>query len=569
MGIGLLSLLLLGAAVQKPLLELQQQKQMLLHRDVHMMVQTFRFIEKRHDTVTSIAVEPDLDDFDPDDEYDSYARNANETLVAEPLSIESTSRDLVEELKYIFGSFSFKGFGLCLRKSVVSWYKVGIAVSVPITTNFPVYDKTLYLPKIAMGVGLTYPGVYHISITTSMSLRFFAVLAIMMKGFHGSFQKAASKLATVDTMRRIGFTYSWRFYNDERGCVRLLGPYLNYLPNFQVYETVEPYLIAIPALILSFLNFVAGEMGKCLAILRLYTATGRFTAGTGKRTDTGIMPSILSSGGISVSNPGTNNDNHNISALSGVRSSYVSRASPAAAATMDNGVAATLDDSQITTGSKVGDKGNTTTSVRKQSMHQYMEKTGVGKAWKGLSARLKRKTVSFEWSGCYYSTNRNSPVSSNVFIRITPFFPFHKHFTKLRKRSKKAVFRYWNPTQQSGAAVVSSMMSTFKKLQQQAIAASTALSMSPSTLATTQSEKEHNITSASTTSELMPATAANLDTEKVEDNPTILPSPQRQIFNTSILLSDDDELDDIAQSDLKIEVAEEVGVDGAAVEVAG
>jgi hypothetical protein len=72
--------------------------------------------------------------------------------------------------KKLLGRFSFKGFGLCGEKSVLQWNALGVGVRVPISPNFPEYDRNVNLPKIGAFLAVYYPHHYKITISASLTL---------------------------------------------------------------------------------------------------------------------------------------------------------------------------------------------------------------------------------------------------------------------------------------------------------------------------------------------------------------------------------------------------------------
>lgn len=69
-----------------------------------------------------------------------------------------------------FRVFSWKGFGLSFEKSVIQWNAFGAGVRVPVSSNFPEWDKNANLPKLSTTFGLNYPYGCKISVSASFPL---------------------------------------------------------------------------------------------------------------------------------------------------------------------------------------------------------------------------------------------------------------------------------------------------------------------------------------------------------------------------------------------------------------
>lgn len=70
----------------------------------------------------------------------------------------------------VFRVFVWKGFGLSFEKSVIQWNAFGSGVSVPITSNFPEWEKNTALPKLSTTFGLNYPFGCKMSLSVSIPL---------------------------------------------------------------------------------------------------------------------------------------------------------------------------------------------------------------------------------------------------------------------------------------------------------------------------------------------------------------------------------------------------------------
>jgi hypothetical protein len=70
----------------------------------------------------------------------------------------------------VFRVFSWKGFGLSFEKSVIQWNAFGAGIRVPVSSNFPEWDKNANLPKLSTTFGLNYPYGCKMSISASFPL---------------------------------------------------------------------------------------------------------------------------------------------------------------------------------------------------------------------------------------------------------------------------------------------------------------------------------------------------------------------------------------------------------------
>ena len=70
----------------------------------------------------------------------------------------------------IFKVFAWKGFGLSFEKSVIQWNAFGAGVRVPVSSNFPEWDRNAAIPKISTTFGLNYPYGCKISVSASIPL---------------------------------------------------------------------------------------------------------------------------------------------------------------------------------------------------------------------------------------------------------------------------------------------------------------------------------------------------------------------------------------------------------------
>ena len=113
------------------------------------------------------------DQSDEEEHSLKHSTDINQTNTGTATGIHSSERALqVQEgsTKRLLGRFSFKGFGLCAEKSVLQWDALGVGVRVPISPNFPEYDRNVNLPKIGAFLAVYYPHHYKITVSASLTL---------------------------------------------------------------------------------------------------------------------------------------------------------------------------------------------------------------------------------------------------------------------------------------------------------------------------------------------------------------------------------------------------------------
>ena len=70
----------------------------------------------------------------------------------------------------IFRVFAWKGFGVSFEKSVIQWNAFGAGVRVPVSSNFPEWDRNSAIPKVSTTFGLNYPYSCKVSVSASIPL---------------------------------------------------------------------------------------------------------------------------------------------------------------------------------------------------------------------------------------------------------------------------------------------------------------------------------------------------------------------------------------------------------------
>lgn len=164
----------------------------------------------------------------------------------------------------LFRVFNFKGVGLVFAKSILNLQACGIGIRLPITANFPEYEKLAHLPKIKALVGLTYP--LHVRWTVSISLPLQLVLYTLYRVVDRSNQLHLDGDAIfnrlqnpkyTDTTQRVGVTIAIK-YNPSSGKFKYtIGSWMNSAPSKQSLEhVVKPYVLIPPAVVIAMLNLI-------------------------------------------------------------------------------------------------------------------------------------------------------------------------------------------------------------------------------------------------------------------------------------------------------------------------
>ncbi len=140
----------------------------------------------------------------------------------------------VVNAKSLFGSFAWKGFGLCLRKSIINWNACGVSIRLPVTGNFPEYDNIVYYPRMTCFLGVAYP--YSVYLTVSLSLpsqtAMLPLLLLSNGTTRGSSIRSLISRRTTDSVRRYGLSWSLK-YDQQRGSHFSVGPTCSYVPGLK------------------------------------------------------------------------------------------------------------------------------------------------------------------------------------------------------------------------------------------------------------------------------------------------------------------------------------------------
>ena len=153
----------------------------------------------------------------------------------------------VENAKSLFGSFAWKGIGLCVRKSVINWNACGVSIRLPVTGNFPEYDNIVYYPRMTCFVGVAYP--YSVYLTLSLSLPSqTAMLPLQLllsngtaRGSSSSSIRSLISRTTTDSVRRYGLSWSLK-YDQQRGSHFSVGPTCSYVPGSKFVAIITHYV---------------------------------------------------------------------------------------------------------------------------------------------------------------------------------------------------------------------------------------------------------------------------------------------------------------------------------------
>ncbi len=160
--------------------------------------------------------------------------------------------------KALFGSFAYKGMTLSLAKSVLDSRGVGIGFKVPITPNFPVYDSKIYLPRVTAFVGVGYPVSAKVSVSVTVQVKAIIYGLRLLQRLRN---KSALKLGplkpakSTDSIQRVGFNINFKL-DPRKGFSPTIGPVVAYLPSYRTVQTILPFLLAVPVVLLTGCNLL-------------------------------------------------------------------------------------------------------------------------------------------------------------------------------------------------------------------------------------------------------------------------------------------------------------------------
>lgn len=201
-----------------------------------------------------------------------YLKHSVHTNVEEGSSVSSSNMDTVAEkekkplflrmLERRMGPFVFKGFGFSIAKPFFPMYSLGAGLRIPITSNFPVYDKRIENPRISSQLSC-YSNSEETYLRASMSfslplqvlLYMIAVacttyLKLYAHDSKGGISISLNKIKNIrasDSVKRCGFSVSIRC-GTKNGLRWNVSPWLFYMPSHAVLQKILPLFYACPAL---------------------------------------------------------------------------------------------------------------------------------------------------------------------------------------------------------------------------------------------------------------------------------------------------------------------------------
>jgi hypothetical protein len=96
--------------------------------------------------------------------------SASSTYVVPQQNRKKSKKKSKPNAMKVFSVFAWKGFGLSVEKSVIQWNAFGAGISVPVTANFPEWERNTALPKLSTTFGLNYPYGCKMSLSVSIPL---------------------------------------------------------------------------------------------------------------------------------------------------------------------------------------------------------------------------------------------------------------------------------------------------------------------------------------------------------------------------------------------------------------
>lgn len=333
------------------------------------------------------------------------------------------SRSFIHVFYETFGTFSFKGIGVNFVKSIIRWDSFGVNIVLPISTNFPKYDRVLYYPKVGCRVGVAYPCTLRLSVT--ISLPTYVILAILQdkatassrlltttsarpspgkkkstatlrnedittnSGSNSGSNVLTSSLAILkkkraaaDSVRRLGVQFTFT-YDRVRGLRSMVGPQVAYLPGVKVMEWLKPAMLLLPTMVLFSFNMLTEGVYKLL-VWCIYCVA--------RKMQPFLVQHVL-------------NQSH---------------AAPAKGKT----------DAHTNTSSA---KPPLVPSLSDMQFPHYQN------TWDKLFSWIRTKTPSFACNLGYFTTTKDTSMGSNLVFELQPFFSLHKH---LSRRKATPLFHY-------------------------------------------------------------------------------------------------------------------------------
>lgn len=227
---------------------------------------------------------------------------------------------LFKELMRLFSSYSFQGIAFSVSKSMFVWNMVSFYVRIPITSNFPVYDSVLQLPKMSIVFGFSYPFALRFSASASVPLQTMISLITILNaivsepagrydsdaemdgtnstqsGGAGAEKTAGSYFRNNDRLMlfrpylattKSAWRYSMSFnckYTRRGGLIRYISPSVTLTPGLRFTQGVKPIFTLLSTLLLMAVRIVKKSLvmirdgvywSITLALIRLINAIGR------------------------------------------------------------------------------------------------------------------------------------------------------------------------------------------------------------------------------------------------------------------------------------------------------
>lgn len=170
------------------------------------------------------------------------------------------SSSISADLERHWRAFKFKGFGLSFIKSLTKLDQFGLGVRIPITANFPEYDRNSALPRLTTMLGIFYElqsgfffrGTFSVSFPMRMAGLLLAYLGTWTGVSPGAWVDRIRRLKARDSIRRLGLTFTVRVCSS--GCRYSAGPWLFYVPGVRLMSHILPFIFSTPALIVTLVN---------------------------------------------------------------------------------------------------------------------------------------------------------------------------------------------------------------------------------------------------------------------------------------------------------------------------
>ena len=177
-----------------------------------------------------------------------------------PISPPSSTLSGKMKTRGKFDLFKFKGFGVSFMKPVTSLKSAGLGLRIPISPNFPQYDRIVSLPRISSMLALmmsTDEYALRASVSFSFPLQIvlynLARLGYRLKVTNLALAQRIKRARATTSVKRLGMSFSIR-YGSITGLRWGLGPWVYYLPGSKIMNRLLPLLFASPAVFIALLN---------------------------------------------------------------------------------------------------------------------------------------------------------------------------------------------------------------------------------------------------------------------------------------------------------------------------